>query len=155
MITPQLVNVLRSRFLLDWQGIHGASHWARVRENGLKLAEFTGANVRVVELFAFIHDSCRQNDWRDPEHGLRAGVFVRTLTNTIITLNDDELELLVTACEGHSEGWMQADITVCTCWDADRLDLGRVGIKPNPAKLCTEAARSLEMIEWAYSRSIR
>jgi uncharacterized protein len=46
-------------------------------------------------------------------------------------------------------------MTVLTCWDADRLDLGRVGIKPNPHRLCTAAARDPMMIEWAYKRSIR
>ena len=33
-----------------------------------------------------------------------------------------------------------ADPTVLTCWDADRLDLGRVGITPRAEKLCTSAA---------------
>lgn len=155
MITPKLIDILRSHFLLDWQGVHGAPHWARVRENGLKLSAQTGANIHVVELFAFIHDSCRKNDWKDPGHGIRAGAFVHTLAGSVLTLNQVEIKQLVTACEGHSDGLMQADITICTCWDADRLDLGRVGIKPDPTKLCTTEAKSLEMIEWAYLRSIR
>ena len=41
---------LRSRFLLDWHGIHGAAHWARVRSHGLWLASRTGADAEVVEL---------------------------------------------------------------------------------------------------------
>jgi uncharacterized protein len=155
VITPHLISMLRNRFSLDWQGVHGAPHWARVRENGLKLTEFTGANTRVVELFAFIHDSCRENEWRDPQHGLRAGAFVKTLAGTVLTLNQAEIKLLVVACEGHSDGLLQEDITVCTCWDADRLDLGRVGIRPDPTKLCTTAAKLPEMIEWAYKRSIK
>jgi hypothetical protein len=36
---------------------------------------------------------------------------------------------------------LDGDITVQTCWDADRLDLPRVGIQPLPQFLCTEAAK--------------
>ena len=42
-----------------------------------------------------------------------------------------------------------------TCWDADRLDLGRVGIRPDPRRLFTAAARSPELLSWAYQRSLR
>ena len=41
----------------------------------------------------------------------------------------------------HSDGRVDADVTVQTCWDADRLDLGRVGKRPDPRLLCTPAAR--------------
>ena len=41
------------------------------------------------------------------------------------------------------------------CWDADRLDLGRVGYMPHPSRLCTPAARDAELIRWAYERSVR
>jgi uncharacterized protein len=40
-----------------------------------------------------------------------------------------------------------------TCWDADRLDLGRVGKRPSPRFLGTEYARRKDTIEWAYRRS--
>jgi hypothetical protein len=42
--------------------------------------------------------------------------------------------------------------TLQACWDADRLDLGRVGITPQPHRLCTDAARSL--IPWSHARAI-
>jgi uncharacterized protein len=47
----------------------------------------------------------------------------------------------------------EADVTVQTCWDADRLDLGRIGIKPEPRFLCTAAAQDPALIEWALLRS--
>ncbi len=46
---------------------HGVTHWARVLENGRKLAEATGANVEVVSLFAVLHDSRRINEVTDPD----------------------------------------------------------------------------------------
>lgn len=36
--------------------------------------------------------------------------------------------------------------TVLACWDADRLDLARVGIQPQPQRLCTGAARDASTI---------
>lgn len=36
----------------------------RVRTNGLRLACDNGANPRIVEYFAFLHDVCRRNDGR-------------------------------------------------------------------------------------------
>jgi uncharacterized protein len=88
LITQGLIAFARSEFRLDWDGIHGAPHWSRVRHNGLLLAEHTGANTRVVEYFAFIHD------------------------------------------------------------------LGRVGIRPDPFRLCNEAARQPALLSEAYERSL-
>ena len=153
IITPELIVEIKKQYRLDWHGIHGVSHWARVRNNGLRLAEKTGANAKVVELFAFIHDSGRLNDYFDPEHGLRAANFARALLGHVINLADEELQLLTYACEFHSDGHQEADITILTCWDADRLDLGRVGIIPVPEKLCTSAARDSAMIDFALKSS--
>ena len=153
-VTQELVDFIRNQFCLDWFGIHGAAHWARVRVNGLQLARTTGANVKVVELFAFLHDAQRQNDGRDPEHGERAAGLVRELNGQFFSLDRPGLLLLEQACREHSNGGLEADVTVQTCWDADRLDLGRVGKHPDPRYLCTEVARRPETIEVAYGRSI-
>jgi uncharacterized protein len=125
----------------------------RVRKNGLRLAELTGANPRVVELFAFLHYICRENDIIDPGHGQRAADFAAGLPHVQALLSREEMKLLQQACAGHTRGYTQADITVQVCWDADRLDLGRIGIRPVPERLCTEAARQPELIAWAFRRS--
>lgn len=153
MIDQNLVSIIRDQFTLDWAGIHGAGHWARVRDNGLRIAEVTGAKPKVVELFAFLHDSKRMNDGYDPDHGARAALFARSLAGSAFELESHDLQLLQDACRGHSDGLTTGDITVLTCWDADRLDLGRVGIRPDPKRLCTPAARDPEILEWAYGRS--
>ena len=44
---------------------------------------------------------------------------------------------------------------VQTCFDADRLDLARVGKTPDPAVLSTDAAREPETIRWAVERSLK
>jgi uncharacterized protein len=155
MIDQDLVRLIRGQFALRWNGVHGAPHWSRVRENGLRLAESTGAKPKVVELFAFLHDSRRINDGYDSEHGSRAALFVGALAGSAFELESTDLDLLIIACEGHSDCLTVADITVRTCWDADRLDLGRVGIRPHPDRLCTEAARDPGILEWAYRRSLK
>lgn len=63
--------------------------------------------------------------------------------------------MLETACRDHNQGLIVPDVTIRTCWDADRLDLGRVGMRPDPRLLGTEAARDPEMIGWAYGRSLK
>ncbi|MDC0362805.1 hypothetical protein OAN12_07185 [Halioglobus sp.] len=154
LITNELMEFARSEFRLDWHGIHGAGHWARVRHNGLMLAAHTGANPRVVEYFAFLHDLGRENDNRDPEHGSRAATIAENIAGDLINVSASELTLLMDACVGHSQGHLVADVTVMTCWDADRLDLGRVGIRPDPARLCNMSARQPEVIKQAYCRSV-
>ena len=79
VIDKKLIKIIRDQFRLDWHGIHGAGHWARVRENGLRLTATTGANEKIVELFAFLHDSRRLHDGPDPEHGERAADFANEL----------------------------------------------------------------------------
>lgn len=159
LLTPALIERIRGQFELDWQGIHGAPHWARVRSIGLELAQLTGADERVVELFSFLHDSRRFNDGHDPEHGSRAALFVAELAAEGALdhagLDDQAFQHLGYACERHSDGLTEGDVTVRTCWDADRLDLGRVGIRPRAAYLCTEPARDPDRIErcWRRSRS--
>jgi len=57
-------------------------------------------------------------------------------------LSNKEMRLLDEALTYHSDGYTDADITVQTCWDADRLDLGRVGVQPSEKKLCTQTAKN-------------
>jgi uncharacterized protein len=59
------------------------------------------------------------------------------------------MDLLAFACEEHTNGGVDPDPTVGVCWDADRLNLWRVGIKPDPRFLSTQPARSVERIAWA------
>jgi uncharacterized protein len=155
MVPQELVDLVQSGYALYLHGVHGLAHWARVRANGLRLAEQTGADPEVIELFAILHDSKRQNDVWDPKHGARAAQFAEGLRGSLLTLPDDEFELLRFACEFHTSGLTEAHITVQTCWDADRLDLGRVGIKPDPRRLCTGAAKEASTIEWAYRQSCK
>lgn len=153
MLPEPLVAVLRTHYALDWDGTHGWSHWVRVQENGLRLARTTGADLVVVELFAVLHDLRRESDNEDPDHGRRAAVLIERLPAGLLPIEGDRLRTLVEACALHADGGTVGDATTLTCWDADRLDLGRVGIRPDPRLLCTAAARDPGLMAWAWRRS--
>jgi uncharacterized protein len=83
-----IVAEILTGYPLPARGFHGVVHWARVLENGLKLAESTGARVAVVQLFAVFHDSRRENDGTDPEHGRRGADLAATLRGRLFDLPD-------------------------------------------------------------------
>lgn len=151
-VRPILEAVL-AEYALPLTGDHGVAHWARVLENGLYLAGATGADVEVVRLFAVLHDSRRVNEVTDPGHGPRAAEFARALRGRAFDLPDRAFGLLHRACAGHTSERTDPDVTVRTCWDADRLDLGRVGITPDLAWLGTAEARCPEVIRRAHGRA--
>jgi uncharacterized protein len=64
----------------------------------------------------------------------------------LFVCSDEELETLQAACYGHTHERDHPDETIATCWDADRLDLPRVGILPTPNRLCTQQAKKPQMI---------
>lgn len=140
-----LIGQIRKEFVLDWQGIHGANHWARVLHHGKNIAQIRGADHKVVELFGFLHDSCRLNDRRDPLHGARAAEFAHGIHGKYYQLTAKQLDQLCFAMTHHSGGEISLDPTIQTCWDADRLDLGRVGIMPSPAYLSRQAAIFIDL----------
>lgn len=148
-----LTYVLR-QFALPADGLHGPEHWARVLEFAQRLAEGSQARMRVVELFAPLHDACRVSDGHDSDHGARAARLARRLRGRLIQLDDDDFRLLRRALSGHA-GYQPdpGDETVRICWDAERLDLGRLGITPLPSCLYTEKARDPALIAWATGLS--
>jgi uncharacterized protein len=149
-----LMQELRRTFRLDWTGIHGAPHWARVRHCGLMLSNLSGADLLVVELFAFLHDSHRQNDFRDPQHGGRAADYALSLNGSYFLLNRLQMDKLHYAISAHSDGEVHDDVTIQTCWDADRLDLWRVGKTPDPKYLSHFGRQLIEPAKFAHPFSL-
>ena len=143
---------LSSQFLLGKDSIHGPSHWRRVEEFGLRVAEQSGADVTVVRLFAVFHDSRRESDSWDPEHGSRGAALARELCGKRFELDAARLAKLIEACTYHADGFTSRDVTIGTCWDADRLDLSRCGLIPRADLMSTAAAKDRKLIAWAMER---
>ncbi len=99
VITRYLIHRILEQYTLPLFGIHGITHWARVMENGLRLAEETGVDVEVVQFFAVFHDSRRFNEVTDPDHGRRGADFAVELRGECFELSDDNFAHLYTACE--------------------------------------------------------
>lgn len=139
-----LLAAVRARSTGIGSHIHGELHWRTVGANGLWLAEsLEGADSHVIFLFALLHDSMRENDSIDPEHGPRAAAFAGDLHREgLLGVTAAQLELLQHSCYEHTNGKVSSDPTVGVCWDADRLDLPRVGVTPNPKLFSTERARN-------------
>ncbi len=148
--TRKLLDAVLERSTGKDSYIHGESHWQRVAAAGLALLpQVPDADPALVFLFALFHDSMRLNDNHDPLHGPRGAALARELRGETFDLVEAEMNLLGFACEEHTNGGVAPDPTVRVCWDADRLNLWRVGIRPAPRMLSTEAARRDERILWA------
>ena len=145
--------VLRS-YALDPRGIHGPSHWLRVRTNGMTLASMTpGADAALIELFALLHDSRRRDEGSDRGHGERAADYVRQLASDgVLRLTPQRLGTLVSACALHEHGQVSEDPTIGCCWDADRLELARLGRRPIASLLSTPGARDPAVQAGAWRR---
>jgi uncharacterized protein len=156
LLTPSLLSRILQDYALWPNGVHGVAHWARVLENGKRVGQLTeGADPDVIELFAVFHDSRRVNDQRDDGHGRRGAELARQLRGKYYDIDDARFALLEYACQEHTHGRTQADPTVQVCWDSDRLDLLRVGTRPHPRLLCTDAAKTSVIMEWANDRASR
>jgi uncharacterized protein len=149
-----IIEAISLQYRLEWDGLHGVGHWGRVLENGLLLAESTGADIEVIRLFSVFHDACRRNDGIDPGHGKRGAELAKSYRGMHFELPQTKFELLYEACVGHTDGGRHGDITVLTCWDADRLDLSRAFITPKASRMGTEPAKDPDLIAWAIERSI-
>ncbi len=141
-----IVEKVKEYALKDWHldETHGLPHWERVERNGIMLSMKDGeiredVNLKVVRIFAYLHDKCRYDNGYDIEHGLRSAALVLRLRDTLLKeLTDEEITLLETACRYHTTKHRTGIPTVDICFDADRLDLGRVWITPDPRKMATE-----------------
>lgn len=130
--------------------IHGPNHWLRVERNAIMLAQrVTGADLLVCRSFALLHDCCRHEDGPDQEHGPRAAQLVMACEKMLPwwELSHSQTRILAYTCRTHTVAKPHRgdahDITCHVCYDADRLDFGRIGVWPDPAYLFTHRAKHL------------
>jgi len=142
MIDQGVLYLLRRESLFFNSTIHGVKHWQTVERNAHYLAEFNDADSEVLSYFAYFHDCMRENEYSDRGHGPRAAVFAKQHRD-LIPLDDIQFKQLTDACKGHTHGTRPECITINTCWDADRLDLLRVGIIPDANRLHNEEAKRI------------
>lgn len=148
---------------LEPYGYHGIPHWERVLVNGLMLKQMIPDHVSedVLFLFALFHDSKRENEGHDILHGMRGADYFKQchdegliplhlMTNDLAPMQI--ISTVVKACSYHTMNLFDGNPRVAACFDADRLDLERVGIYPDITKLNYQTAITRELI---YSCSTR
>jgi len=79
-----ILDAVLREYALPPDGAHGVVHWARVLENGQRVADANGADHEVVMLFALFHDARRVNEHIDHGHGTRGGDFAYALRGTLV-----------------------------------------------------------------------
>ena len=137
------IDALKKFAAARWQldNLHGMPHWQRVERNGELLAT-PDCDLTVIRCFAYLHDSCRRDNGVDYEHGPCAAAFIETLKDSYLKgLTDQQFTLLKEAIEKHTSHHKTGIPTIDACFDADRLDLIRVWIWPNPQKMASEKGK--------------
>ena len=74
---PSIMRAILDGYALPLRGDHGIGHWARVLENGHRVAKLNGGDCEIISLFSVFHDGRRINEFRDNDHGLRGGELAR------------------------------------------------------------------------------
>lgn len=150
------VEALRSfsanRWPDDLGTTHGLNHWDRVAMFGERLCQ-EEADLNVILAFAYLHDSERVNNGEDLYHGYRASMLIDSIRHTMLRdMSDEQIRKLKSACELHTIKRKTGDLTIDICFDADRMDLLRVGIKPQPERMATghgaELVSNPDFCEW-------
>jgi uncharacterized protein len=127
---------------------HGGQHWRGVAVAGAVLAEtMPGIVTDTVLCFALFHDAQRENDYTDPQHGLRGAKLAFEILPRYGILFPEDMQMLWEACEQHTHAKTTANPVHAVCWDADRLNLWRVDTIPDQRFLSTDEAK--KRIEWA------
>lgn len=140
----RMYGVAQSTFLLPSPTDHGIDHWKRVERNFLHIADAMGFGElerAAGRLFAIFHDCRRVSEFRDPRHGESAWAFLRRqefMGFVRRKLGERLYVRLGIAIAEHNHGKISETPFVGACWDADRMDLPRVGIIPNLSLMSTE-----------------
>jgi uncharacterized protein len=142
-LTTVLNEAKRAFMLNSERSIHGPEHWEQVERNVIELGESTpGCDIEIARLFAILHDCKRHDEEVDKEHGKRAAEFARELHDKgLLDIDPDQFSTLIFAIKHHNDGLVSSEPTIGVCWDADRLDLPRVGIAPVAVMLSTQYAK--------------
>ena len=129
---------------------HGITHWQHVEAFGLMMWEqCPAADKEVIRWFAYLHDAMRGCDGYECEHGAAAAKFISRIRKTFLRdLTDGQIRTLKLACKYHTVRQHTDDLTVNICFDADRLDLPRVGIRPEVKKMASDIGKELALVPY-------
>ena len=135
--------------------LHGIAHTSRVMIWASILSHNTPWFTPVFWAAA-CHDLRRMDDGKDPEHGVRAGIWVQENLSSYHRLSRDLLEIIANACTwhtAHDEASKWKHPVLFYLKDADALDRVRLGdLNPNYLRF-PETHELLPLAEQLYVRT--
>lgn len=143
-----LLDEVGDAYALNLYGAHGIEHWESVYRNTQRLANAYSITSDVFIFFALLHDCKREDEDEDFGHGKRAALAIEGYQEAgFIPLSPDDQARLVYACANHTKADktdpLYQDLVVQICLDADKLDIGRVGIIPHESHFLTDVAKTI------------
>jgi len=119
-----------------------------------ELLNFDDEDRQVLALFSVLHDCQRVTDGPDPDHGERGALLAEEMRGVHFQMSDKHFAFLHKACKYHNKPVTCADPVVQTCWDADRLDLGRLNVRIDTSFLSKYTGENHALIGAADQRGI-
>lgn len=116
-------------------------HLRQVALTAGRLAAALGEDIESAIVAGFLHDCGRTDDGGGTCHAYDSSIIARKA----IAALDPHLDV-DRLCDGiarHADGDVTQDALIGCLWDADRLDLTRIGVDPDPDLLSTPVARRM------------
>lgn len=124
--------------------IHGIPHLRRVAVTAGRIAASIGEDIESAVVAGFLHDCARSDDAGGTRHAHDSAILAKKLLSMYYPHLD--AAHLCDAISRHADGKTTKDLLIGCVWDADRLDLRRLGIEVDPDLLCTSIARRIVLI---------
>lgn len=122
--------------------IHGIKHLRKVAYLAGRFATCLNTNIEAAVIGGYLHDCARIDDGVGNHHAHKSAVLAEKILNEIYP-NYVESKTIYNAIYSHADGLISDDKIIGCVWDADRLNLIRLGIIPQLDLLSTPVARRL------------
>jgi uncharacterized protein len=130
--------------------IHGLPHLRQVAYVAARLAACEGADWMQAMVGGFLHDCARKDDGGGQEHAFESARVAKVVLGRHYSNMD--VQRLLYAISHHAGGSTTQDPLIGSIWDADRLDLVRLGAEIDQGLLSTVHARRLVRLKAFHSR---
>lgn len=121
--------------------IHGIQHLRQVAYLSGRLAYLLNLDYKTAILAGYLHDCARNNDSDGNSHAHESAWLAKKIIET--NWSNIDIGKIFNAIYYHADGLNTDDPFIGCIWDADRLNLVRLGIIPKVELLSTEFAKRI------------
>lgn len=119
--------------------IHGISHLRRVAYLSGRYAYILKINLNDAVIAGYLHDCARENDSNGNSHAYESAYLAKGIIQGNLPVTN--INKIFYTIYHHADGITTKDPFMGCIWDADRLNLLRIGIIPNEKLLSTQLAK--------------